>query len=191
LQWAVTYADFLPGYSYAVRVPASLTPPGEPVPVRLSHRGPEKPAENLAVRVRRPDGTTQALTPARVAARGDRWEAAFTPEAAGVYQVELTDGADGRLLAPAESVEVPPLPAEGDDVSADPDYLRRFSAQAGGATLTPAEWAAYSAALRTDEPAELRGAAVWEPAWDRAWVLCVVVGLLSVEWYVRRRNGLA
>jgi len=32
---------------------------------------------------------------------------------------------------------------------------------------------------------------VWEPLWDRGWLLAVILAGLAVEWIIRRRNGLA
>jgi hypothetical protein len=32
--------------------------------------------------------------------------------------------------------------------------------------------------------------AVWDPAWDRAWLLLTAVGLFAAEWVLRRRSGL-
>jgi hypothetical protein len=189
VQWAVTYADFVPGYNYAVRLGAASVLPGDAVAVRIARRAPDaSPALSLRIVGGR---SPQVLTPAPAEARPDRWEAVVSPEAPGLYRVELVEAATGAPLAPVETIEVPAPPGELEERSADRDYLKRFAAESGGRVAEVGEWDAVVASMRMTAPVAAEGEAVWEPLWDRAWVLAVVVGLLCAEWYVRRRNGLA
>lgn len=189
MQWSVTYSDFLPGYSYALRVGSRSAGPGEAARVRVSRRGTGSAASRMEIEVKGPAGR-QVLAPAAVPGQEQRWETAFQVEGPGVYTVSVTDGA-GAMLAPAEEVEVPAPPGELDECSADPDYLGRFASESGGRVLPAQSWGEWVASVRPGETRDAQLESVWESRWDRAWVLLVVVGLLSAEWYLRRRNGLA
>ena len=189
VQWAVTYADFVPGYNYAVRLGAASALPGDSVSVRIARRAQDAtPA--LALRITGA-GSPQVLTPAPADGRNDRWESVFAPEAPGLYRVELVEAAAGAPLAPAETLEVPAPPGESEELSADRDYLRRFAAESGGKAAEADDWDAVVASMRVGAPVVVEGEAIWESLWDRAWALLAVVGLLCAEWYLRRRNGLA
>jgi hypothetical protein len=190
MQWAVTYSDFLPGYSYALRVGSRIAAPGDPVRIRVSHRGGGPRAGRLEVAVNGPSGR-QALSPAAVAGQEDRWETAFAADLPGVYSIAVMDGDGGRLLAPAEEVEVPPPPGEKDECSADSEYLGKFAAESGGRLLPASSWKEWVAGVKPAGPVDAQAESVWESRWDRAWVLLLLVGLLGSEWYLRRKNGLA
>jgi hypothetical protein len=191
MQWAVTYSDFMPGYSYALRVGSRIASPGDPVRVRVSHRGGGQRAGRMEVVVDGPSGNRQTLTPAVVAGQDDRWEAAFTAEQSGVYSIAVMDAEGGRMLAPAEEVEVPQPPGEQDECSADQEYLARFAAESGGRVLPVALWKEWVSGVKAMSPVDSQAESVWESRWDRAWVLLLLVGFLGSEWYLRRRNGLA
>jgi hypothetical protein len=189
VQWAVTHADFVPGYHYAVRLGAATAAPGDTVPIRIARRGPDaSPA--LTLRIAGASGPAM-LAPAPADGRADRWEAVFSPESPGLYRVELVEAAGGAPLAPVETLEVPAPPGERDELGADPGYLKRLASESGGKLAEPADWDAVVAAMGSDAPVAIEGEAVWESLWDRAWVLLAVVGVFCVEWFLRRRSGLA
>lgn len=189
MQWAVAYSEFLPGYSYALRAGSGSAAPGEPVRIRVSRRGEDDAARSIEVVVAGPSGR-QALALVAVAGQDDRWETVFSSERPGVYSVTATD-TNGMPLAPAEEIEVAPPPGETEECSADPEYLGRFAAEAGGRVLQASSWKEWVAALAGPAVAETQAEATWESWWDRAWVLILLAGMLGCEWFLRRRNGLA
>jgi hypothetical protein len=111
---------------------------------------------------------------------------------AGDYQVTAvatvrgaTLGDDRQLLVCEESdKEMSQLPAK-------PDLMDTLARVSGGRTLSLTEVDAadlapvfYNASTPTVEYRR-------KPLWDRSWWLAAVLGLLSVEWALRRANGLA
>jgi len=189
VQWVVTYADFVPGFNYAVRLGAASAQPGDAVPVHIVRRGSDA-SPPLSLRIAG-TGRPQRVNPTPVEGKADRWEAVFSPETPGLYRVELVEAAGGASLAPAETLEVPAPPGEFDELSADPDYLKRFAAESGGTFADAANGDKAIESMRVDAPVAIEGEAIWESLWDRAWVLLAVVGLLGGGWFLRRRNGLA
>jgi hypothetical protein len=190
MQWTVTYSDFLPGYSYALRVGSRIAAPGDSVRIRVSHRGGGPRAGRLEAVVNGPSGR-QSLAPAALAGQEDRWETAFQVDSPGIYTVAAMDADGERMLAPAEEVEVPPPPGEQDECSADPEYLAKFADESGCRLLPASLWKEWVAGVKPADPGDAQAESVWESRWDRAWVLLLLVGLLGSEWYLRRRNGLA
>lgn len=190
MQWAVTYSDFLPGHAYALRVSSRSAMEGDPVRVRVLHRGGGPRAGRLEVTVDGPSGR-QVLAPAAIEGQEDRWETAFAADRPGIYSITVVDGERGMALAPAEEVEVPAPPGEMDECSVDSEYLGRFAAEAGGRVLPAASWREWIAGVKPESPVDAPAESVWESRWDRAWVLLLLIGLLGAEWYLRRRSGIA
>jgi hypothetical protein len=66
--------------------------------------------------------------------------------------------------------------------------LRTVAAQSGGTFHTPETVSVLSEELQF--PVRTRTAS-WEiPVWNRAWLLWVLIGLLSLEWLIRKRSGM-
>jgi hypothetical protein len=112
----------------------------------------------------------------------------------GLYRILLnapSEAAEGRELGVLLQVAAPP--GELDDVNPDPDYLAKLAAASGGQVVSAA---GLEAAMAQREQArasqrEQGDRAIWEPLWDRGWLLVVVLAALAAEWTIRRRNGLA
>lgn len=194
LLWAGTYAEFLPGHDYALHLGVSTALPNMPVRVQVRRRGAA--AEGLAaprLRVTRAAETVQEMSLA-AGERTDSWEAVLTLADPGLYRVTLvspTGEAKGQELGVLLQIQAPP--GETDDVNPDADFLAKLTAASGGVVL-PA--GAVAGAMEQRERARSRQAdqgsnVVWEPLWDRGWLLAVVMAALATEWTIRRRNGLA
>ncbi len=192
--WAGTYSEFLPGHDYALHLGAVAALPNTPVRVEVRRRGLAKDVrEALRLRVARGAGAVQEI----VLASGDRadtWEAVITLTDPGLYRVTLVSPAvedKGHELSALLLIRDPP--GERDDVNPDPEFLAKLTASSGGRVL---EAGALVAAMSQREEARSRQAdqgsnVVWEPLWDRGWILVVILAALSMEWMIRRRNGLA
>lgn len=194
LLWAGTYAEFLPGHTYAIRLGVSAAPPNMPVRVQVRRRGAAAAGQEMPnVRVTRGTDTVQELT-LSAGDRADSWEAVLTLADPGLYRVTLIpprEDAKGRELGVLLQIQA--QPGERDDVNPDPEYLEKLTAAAGGSVLTAA---ALADAMEQREQARGHQAdqgsnVVWEPLWDRGWLLATILAALLAEWTVRRRNGLA
>jgi uncharacterized membrane protein len=86
-------------------------------------------------------------------------------------------------------VQVLDDPREQQNPLPDHDLLRRVADRSGGTVLQgPRDLAALIKRLpRTTGPPSVKAT----PAWSQAWVLLLLIGLLTIEWVWRRRVGLA
>ncbi len=193
LLWAGTYAEFLPGHRYALHLGAAAASPEMPVRVQVRRRGAPGGGGMPGLRVTRGDAIVQELALA-AGERSDSWEGVLTLEEPGLYRVALIppagEPAGGELGA---LLQIQPPPGEWDDVNPDLDFLAKLAEASGGRVLTAAE---LSGAMEERELARRRKRdagvnVVWEPLWDRGWLLVVVLAALATEWTIRRRNGLA
>jgi hypothetical protein len=74
------------------------------------------------------------------------------------------------------------------NTSMNAPLLRMVAAQSGGAFASAQNFEPMLRQLHF--PTRLRTAS-WEvPIWNRAWLLWVFIGLLSVEWVIRKRSGM-
>ena len=78
---------------------------------------------------------------------------------------------------------------EGTQPAANPDLLRRLAASTGGAFVTPEEARSMLATIARERAIALRTAEI--KLWNHAAMFIAFVGCLSLEWFLRRRRGLA
>ncbi len=193
-QWAATYAEFLPGQEFAIRLDEAEVDPGTPVRVFVSRRrtgGDVSAGEEPVVTIRRGDDFRQKLLPGAVPDQPDRWQAFFSLDDPGFYRINVRSadqppdavGASRGLL-----VRSPPL--ESDNLSADPAYLETLASATGGRVWTMDtlaevfEETARSASARETNPR-------WIPRWDTVPLLLLILLCFAAEWWYRRRRGLS
>lgn len=117
---------------------------------------------------------------------------ALPPEVtlSGGLRIELT-AYEGNTQVDSTALEVQILddPSEQQNPLPDHDLLQRIAKSSGGTVLRGSDaLRAVLAGLPTRSgPPEIDRS----PAWSRGWLLCVLIGLLTVEWVWRRRLGLA
>jgi hypothetical protein len=157
--------------------------PGQAIHVRLRLEDAEVPAAPGRVRVLGLGGGVVRKIPFRWRS-GGRADVALPGLPAGEYAVESTAG------GPRVTVHVrPSTEAELQDLSGDDGFLRRLSDATGGQSFRLDELGALTAALSAPpaeppRPVELR-------LWDGPYLYAGVLGLLTAEWALRRRAGLA
>jgi hypothetical protein len=188
VQWSATGADFLPGQAFALQADAQSVDPG--VPVRLRARGRvERPAGPPGIEVRRDGRVVRTLALGAVPAATRLWETLVVLNEPGNYELALQVSPE-EGPAPSVTLVVRPPAGEGDNPSADPEFLAQLASQSGGRSVTAPELAATVRALEPRPSAGARGETIWQPRWDRAWLLLAMVAFFGVEWFVRRRSGL-
>lgn len=144
------------------------------------------------VQVQKPDGSQVAVRPTR---RGEAFAGAFQEATEpGDYRVTVAATQDGELLGTAEArFTVPDRDMELDQPAAEPTLmasLANLTAEAGGAGLAPEELPELLEQLKSRTTEYEEEISRKRTLWDTWPVLLTLVGLLSGEWYLRKRWGL-
>ena len=110
----------------------------------------------------------------------------------GDYVVTASARLNGQALGQDQQLLVSEdVDREMTDVRARPDLMERLAKLSGGQSFRPASSEMGSiGALFSNKPEEVVKYQR-RPLWDKAWLLASVLGLLAVEWSVRRWKGLA
>lgn len=192
LQWLASGGVFLPGQDLALEADRLSVEPGETVTLQVSTRYVETADLTLALFAIDPEGTRRPLALTRETSSGT-YRASYTPEQPGVTRFELTTPGrddlideDRPLTARVIAIERSP---ERRDTSARPDVLRDLADASGGAVVGLGEvepiiayLQSLQAARETDDMTEYAFNTVLAFVW--------IVGMLGLEWIVRRRSGL-
>src|SRR5205085_183582 len=96
---------------------------------------------------------------------------------------------DRRVAQGFIDVQVLDDPAEFQDPRPDRPFLESLANASGGKVLQTAEDLAQLANNMRITPGEV--VVQRAPIWDHAGLWLLLLGLLSVEWVIRRRSGLA
>jgi hypothetical protein len=162
--------------------------PGETVWLRARYRdaGLAPPEDRLAVRLRLPEGREEEVPLERRGGRG-AFAGSLRLDAPGQYMAQV-EGEAGRA-ARVEFTLRPP-PGEADRTAADFQALAEAASVSGGKfyPLDEAERLLGDLPAGHEVPLEPLPAV---PLWNRWPLLLAFVLLLSAEWLLRKRHGLA
>ncbi len=179
-------ADWAPGQDASLALDRAVAAPGEQVTIVARARGPlanalrpEVTIEGVTMR----ESSPRALAPT---SQSGRWIGTFTPEMAGVATVTMRTGAGDSLKA---HVNVREDNLEMARTFPDSASAAAIAKATGGEVLTIDSPDQYAQIIETEATAAIAGTTL-EPAWRRPWVFCVIVALLGIEWFWRRRIGL-
>jgi hypothetical protein len=137
---------------------------------------------------------TRDAAPAPITLGPARGEGSYAGRAGspapGLYRLrgEAQRGAD-RWRAEGGQLLVDEASVEGLSPAANPDLLRRLALATGGAFVPPAAARSTLAAVARDRATALRTAEI--KLWNHPALFLAFVGCLSLEWFLRRRRGLA
>jgi len=188
LQWGVTYSEFLPGQEYSMRLSEVSVLPDTPVYVRISRRGSPKAGAAPMVRVLQKEKAVQEIPAVPVADADNRWNTVLSFGKPGTYRVELA-GISESGGGPCAVLQVKAPPSEKENLCADPAFLQKLAEDSGGGVVKEADLPIILKPVEQVVTTDV-SKAVWTPLWDRGWVLVLILMCFSVEWFVRRRNGL-
>ncbi|MCE9589717.1 MAG: glutamine amidotransferase [Planctomycetes bacterium] len=123
---------------------------------------------------------------------GSAFTASFDAAHEGQYGIKAVASVNGSVIGTDEAnVPVSQPVIEFTDTRPDPGLLRELANLSGGQLLKPDELPQI-AVLAHLEPRELEIQPNAEKdavsAWDRWWLMALFVGLMSGEWYVRRKS---
>ncbi len=190
IRWLVSESDFLPGQNVAIRTDRTSYSSKETVNLLGYLRGP-KPATLPTLTITQPDGKTATVATAKGDGKAADFTAAFHPTLPGEYLATVPPApGNGKAVPASAAFTVYPGQEEDANRSADPVLMRQIAEAGGGQTLRLDELPSLPEKLRAAEQAVTHQEAP-RTAWDRNWVLALLVGLLTAEWLLRRRAGLA
>lgn len=144
------------------------------------------------VRVQTPDGSAVDVRPTK---SGNEWAAVFRETAKpGDYRITVTAKDSDNVLGTAEArFLVPDQDLELDRPAAEPSLMAQLAEMtkpAGGAALAAEELPDLLKRL-ADKPPELKEEVIAKVTyWDTWPFFLLFVGLLGVEWFLRKRWGL-
>jgi hypothetical protein len=184
--WLMAGSDRVPGAQTRLAASTANLPLGEAMHVRLQLAQGAVAAAPPEIELRCGNEVTERLT-MRPAAVPLRFEVSAVPQRPGRYQaaVTLPDGKTQsvRFMVFQEH-------RERTEVSADRAYLKMLCDAAGGQVVEPVQFPKFVESLAASvDSSGKRFRKV--PLWDRPWLLFLIVTLLAVEWYARRRRGLS
>jgi uncharacterized membrane protein len=152
------------------------------------------PVGHAAVRARivDPEGDR---TPIDVVPEGEQYSAEFFPAKEGAYRLEVEAELSGKQLGKDSKSFVVSFPyGESDDGWPRMEWLQQIAQQSRGEFIPSTQWSEARlekvlATLNQLAPAEIveqRQVRLW----SNLWLFSLLLGLLSTEWWFRRRWGL-
>jgi len=148
-----------------------------------------QPVEGADVRIRFAIPSDQQDV--RLSDQGNgQYQAVFRPLKAGKFQAVAEAALDGRILGrDTTDFSVSPFNPEFLDTRARPELLDLLAQKSGGKSGPPDSLAAILKSVRIQEKTVVRKTE-WEFSF-RPFMLGLILALLSAEWFIRRRKGMA
>jgi len=191
VRWLIDESDFLPGQDVSFRTERYSYGLGERI--RFLVRAKNVPAGQYQpkIMVRPPEGQSLTLMPARAEQDNERelaYTAFLTPETEGEYEAVLSDNL-GQPRQEATRFTVYSDSVETRLVAADRELLAQVARVTGGSEIPLAGLKDLPRRVRQFEESS-REKLKAQDIWDRLPVFSLLVGLLAMEWVLRRRMGL-
>jgi hypothetical protein len=184
LQWLLSGSQFLPGADVALTSARRYYSSEQPMQFLLSTRNLDRAIYQPRLTISG-QGRQVEVEPRQ---RGESFVAEAGPFAPGTYRVTLRNNV-GKPAELSQDVEVVSASVEKRELSADPETMRKLAEISGGAVVKAEDVARMGEVVRRWEAAR-QIAHRQQPVWDRWWLLTGVLGLLGVEWWLRRKEGL-
>jgi hypothetical protein len=187
IRWLVSRSDFLPGQNVSLKTDHLNYSPGEAVNLMAFVRG-KKPDSLAPVSITGPDGQPVKVSLSKAGGKQADFLGVFRPKAPGDYIATLATQtrSGGQITVPFAVFE---RREEDLNTSADPGLMRQIAMAGGGEELTLDQLNGLPAKLK-EAQALLVTKTEPQSAWDRWWVLAIILGILSAEWILRRRMGM-
>jgi uncharacterized membrane protein len=165
---------------------------GDVVRLDVQARTPEyKPVVDATVGLRTTDpaGRSAELDAALADGASGRYAGEFRPDQRGVYRVEAVVRAGGTELGRATDwVLVGGADFELTDPRLNEAVLDRVASATGGRYLAPDDLEDLPQLLRSRAPSQ--APPITRDLWHTSWLFGLLIGLLAVEWTLRRQWGL-
>jgi hypothetical protein len=184
LQWLLGGSEFLPGSDVALTSARRYYSSEQPMQFLISTRNLDRAIYQPRLIIRGGGKSTEV----EPRSRGESFVAEAGPFAPGTYRITLKNNV-GNPAELSQSIEVVSASVEKRELSADPETMRKLAELSGGAVMTAKDVARMPEIVKRWKAArELSHRQ--QSVWDRWWLMAAILGLLGVEWWLRRREGL-
>jgi hypothetical protein len=188
VRWLALGSGFQPDQDLALRLSSRVIKVGDALNIDLVHRFGYDATRAYQLKITDPQGQARVVLPTVTGNSAVRASAEFTPDQAGVHQVQVVgpDGPVGNLEARFQAFD---MDLERIRCAADPQSLRQLARLSGGQRLDPHRPEAVLDVLDRQQAA---AEAPPQPKyiWDRGMVLIALLSVLGLEWIGRKRGGL-
>jgi hypothetical protein len=186
-----------PAFEQVQILPIATTQPGEKVPIKIKVLNDDfTPVRQAAVQLRvfSPEGEPIVL-PTAPGVEESEYSGEFTPTKEGIYRVEAEASASGKTLGrDKNSFTAAYSYGEMDDGLPRLDLLKKIAESSKGEYISINDWndrtfdkiAARLEQLAPSEIVEQRQVRLW----NNLWPFGLILTLLSIEWWMRRKWGL-
>jgi hypothetical protein len=192
LRWLVSSVGLVPGQDLALRTDKVTYAAGESVTALLLTRDEATGGRKFEVDLTdEGDGSIRKVSAVPLGDEPGVYRIPFGALPVGAYHARIA-GSDPGVTQSSTTVafDVRALSNERLDVQARPDVMARIAEQSGGAVLNADERTSLSDRFREhlgrSRPEKVRRI----PAWDRWWILTVVIAVWGSAWGLRRSAGL-
>lgn len=183
LNWTITYGEFLPGETLSIHTSDPIINCGESTRIQIHHRPTQEHVEPPQVTVYKNDAPLETCQLTAMPDDALCWTGIFTPDKPGAYHIKIENG-------PESTITVLPPPDELSNTSANKNYLQSICRATGGKIITPKDIPAIVQKFETDNSIAENTETKWIPAWDNPFFLILLIIPFTLEWFLRRRNGL-
>jgi hypothetical protein len=194
LRWLTSGANLVPGQNIALRADKVSYSTSEAATATLLVRDEKGGSGRDNVRVEltggSDDSSPKSFTPVPMGDEPGTFRINFGNLPVGRYKARIA-GASPQNASSLAVFEVGDLGDEQLDLTARPDLMKRIAADSGGADLTSDDLAGavqknFTQYMKQAHPPQVERLS----AWDRWWILVVVLLAWTASWAVRRSGGL-
>lgn len=188
MRWLIFESDFLPGQDISFRTNQYAYNLGERVLLTVRTQFVDAQDFRPRVTIREPRGGETVVDLSASEESSNTYSAYFQPAEEGEFEAVMRSTA-GDPRETTERFTVYADSIENRFVAADPQVLAQISSVTGAESLALEDLSSLPERVReferlTQEKAKPRD------AWDTFQVFAVLLGLLALEWFARRRTGL-
>ena len=184
LQWLLSGSQFLPGADVGLTSTRRYYTTEQPMQFLISTRNLDRSIFKPRLEIVGSKETVE-VDPRQ---RGESFVAEAGPFAPGIYRVILHNNI-GKPAELTQNVEVISASIEKQELSADPELMKKLAEVSGGEVITAEDVPHLPDIIRRWE-ARRQISYRQQSLWDRWWLLSGLLGLLGLEWWLRRREGL-
>jgi hypothetical protein len=196
LDWLAPEKEELQPFEVDLFAPVARVYLGEPIRLAARVGGAEATAAEVTCELRGPEGRTLAfrMTPKTITTASGQtlpgYELLYTPEQPGNYQARAVAVLNGKTArsSPFEFL-VRSVSAEGTGRPANLDLLKKLAESSGGVLASPDEIGGIVERWTGEARQEVR--VQWKSLWNQWWTIGAMIGLLCLEWILRRRFNMA
>ncbi|GMV93368.1 MAG: hypothetical protein AMXMBFR82_31460 [Candidatus Hydrogenedentota bacterium] len=188
IRWLIFESDFLPGQDISFRTNQYAYNLGERVLLTVRTQFVDSEEFNPRVTIEEPGGveTTVELPPSE--GNPGAYQAYYQPSGEGEFRATMRSTV-GESREASEWFTVYADSVESRFVAADPELLGQISSVTGGDVLAFEDLGSLPDRVREFERLSKEEAKPRD-AWDTLGVFGILIGLLALEWFARRRTGL-